>query len=36
MDLITMLKEYIKPELIIVAIALYFVGVGLKWKWGEE
>lgn len=30
MDLITMLKEYIKPELIIVAIALYFVGVGLK------
>lgn len=30
MDLITMLKEYIKPELIVVAIVLYFVGMWIK------
>lgn len=30
MDLINILKEYIKPELLIVAIVLYFVGFGLK------
>ena len=28
MDLINMLKEYIKPELLVVAIVLYFVGMG--------
>lgn len=30
MDLISMLKEYIKPELLVVAVVLYFVGIGLK------
>lgn len=25
-----MLKEYIKPELLVVAIVLYFVGMGIK------
>lgn len=30
MDLIEMLKEYVKPELIVVALVLYFVGIGLK------
>lgn len=30
MDLINMLKEYIKPELLVVAIVLYFVGMGIK------
>lgn len=30
MDLIEMLKEYIKPELLVVAIVLYFIGIGLK------
>ena len=30
MDLIEVLKEYIKPELIVVAIVLYFVGMGIK------
>ena len=30
MDLIELLKEYIKPELIIVAIVLYFIGIGIK------
>lgn len=30
MDLISLLKEYIKPELIVVAIVLYFIGMGIK------
>lgn len=30
MDLINILKEYTKPELLIVAIVLYFIGLGLK------
>lgn len=30
MDLIEMLKEYVKPELIVVAIVLYFIGMGIK------
>lgn len=30
MNLIEMLKEYIKPELLVVAIVLYFIGIGLK------
>lgn len=30
MDLIEMLKEYIKPELLVIAIVLYFIGIGLK------
>lgn len=30
MDLISILKEYIKPELLVVAVVLYFVGIGLK------
>lgn len=30
MDLIEMLKVYIKPELLVVAIVLYFIGIGLK------
>ena len=30
MDLINMLKKYIKPELLVVAIVLYFVGMGIK------
>lgn len=30
MNLIEMLKEYVKPELIVIALALYFVGIGLK------
>lgn len=30
MDLINILKEYIKPELLIVAIVLYFIGLWLK------
>lgn len=30
MDLIELLKEYIKPELLVVAIVLYFIGIGLK------
>lgn len=30
MNLIEILKEYIKPELIVVAIVLYFVGMGIK------
>ena len=30
MDLIEVLKEYIKPELIVVAVVLYFVGMGIK------
>ena len=30
MDFISMLKEYIKPELLVVALVLYFVGMGIK------
>lgn len=30
MNLIEMLKEYIKPELLILAVVLYFVGMGIK------
>ena len=30
MNLVEMLKEYIKPELLVVAIVLYFIGIGLK------
>lgn len=30
MDMIEMLKEYVKPELIVVAIVLYFIGMGIK------
>ena len=30
MDLIEILKEYIKPELIVLAIVLYFIGMGIK------
>lgn len=30
MDLVEMLKEYIKPELLILAVVLYFVGMGIK------
>lgn len=30
MDLFELLKEYVKPELIVVAIVLYFVGMGIK------
>lgn len=30
MDLIEILKEYIKPELLILAIVLYFIGMALK------
>ena len=30
MDLIEMLKVYIKPESLVVAIVLYFIGIGLK------
>lgn len=30
MDLIELLKEYIKPELLVVVVVLYFVGAGLK------
>lgn len=30
MDLFEMLKEYIKPELLVIAIVLYFIGIGLK------
>lgn len=30
MELIEMLKEYIKPELIVVAVVLYFIGIGIK------
>lgn len=27
---ITILQEYVKPELLVVAIVLYFIGMGLK------
>ena len=30
MDFVSMLKEYIKPELLVVALVLYFVGMGIK------
>ena len=30
MNLVEILKEYIKPELLVVAIVLYFIGIGLK------
>ena len=30
MDLVEMLKEYIKPELLILVVVLYFVGIGIK------
>lgn len=30
MDILEVLKEYIRPELLVVAIVLYFVGMGLK------
>ena len=30
MDFINLLKEYIKPELLVVALVLYFVGMGIK------
>ena len=30
MDLIELLKEYIKPESLVVVVVLYFVGAGLK------
>ena len=30
MDFVNLLKEYIKPELLVVAIVLYFVGMGIK------
>lgn len=30
MDLVSMLKEYIKPELLVLVIVLYFVGMGIK------
>ena len=30
MDFVNLLKEYIKPELLVVAIVLYFIGIGIK------
>lgn len=30
MEFVNIIKEYIKPELIVVAIVLYFVGMGIK------
>ena len=30
MHLTEMLKEYIRPELLVVALVLYFIGMGLK------
>lgn len=30
MDLVNMLKEYIKPELLVLVVVLYFVGMGIK------
>ena len=30
MNLINSLKEYIRPELLVVAIVLYFIGIGIK------
>lgn len=31
MDFVNVLKEYIKPELLVVVIVLYFIGMGLKY-----
>lgn len=30
MDLFSMLQEYIKPELLVLTIVLFFIGLGLK------
>lgn len=30
MDLTQIIKNYIKPELLVVAIVLYFIGIGIK------
>lgn len=30
MDIANALKEYIKPELLVVALVLYFIGMGIK------
>ena len=30
MDLVNMLKEYIKPELLVLVVVLYFIGMGIK------
>lgn len=30
MDLLEMIKEYVKPELLVLIIVLYFVGMGIK------
>ena len=30
MDLVNMLREYIKPELLVLVVVLYFVGMGIK------
>ena len=30
MDLVNVIKEYVKPELLVVAIVLYFIGMALK------
>ena len=30
MEYLEVIKEYVKPELLVVAIVLYFVGMGLK------
>lgn len=30
MEIFDVLKEYIKPELLVVAIVLYFIGMGIK------
>lgn len=30
MNLIELLKEYIKPELLVVALVLYYIGMGIK------
>lgn len=30
MEIFDVLKEYVKPELLVVAIVLYFIGMGIK------
>lgn len=30
MEIFDVLKEYVKPELLVVAIVLYFIGIGIK------
>ena len=30
MDLVNMLREYIKPELLVLVVVLYFIGMGIK------